>query len=66
MTGFSSNCLHTLFLESLTCETEVKDDNEFRFNNLSTHESNSCQNGILILIGTETTIIIMSQVCMKI
>ena len=40
-------------------------DDEFRFNDASTHEGHLHQNGMFILFSTETAIIITSQVCIK-
>ena len=56
-------CMCTFYI--FLTQTEIGDD-EFRFNDTSTHEGHLRQNGILTWFGIETAIMITSYIWMKI
>ena len=56
-------CMCTFYI--FLTQTEI-DDDEFRFNDTSTHEGHLRQNGILTWFGIETAIMITSYIWMKI
>ena len=53
-------------LESFLCNVSFtrRDDDEFRFNDASTHEGHLRQNGILTRVFNETSMLI-SHICIK-